>query len=49
MINIIAHESDIKAYISQVLKEDTNILEIVDDQLRMEIIDKIASQAHGMY
>lgn len=48
VITISAHEADIKAYVSQVLSEDANISELVDDQLRIEIISKLSNQAHGM-
>lgn len=48
MVSISAHEADIKAYVSQILREDANISELMDDQLRMEITNKLAIQAQGM-
>jgi hypothetical protein len=48
IVNISAREADIKAYVSQILMEDTNISELMDDQLRMEIMDRLAIQAQGM-
>jgi hypothetical protein len=48
IVSISAHEADIKAYVSQILRGDTNISELVDDQLRIEITNKLAIQAQGM-
>jgi hypothetical protein len=49
VVPISAQEADIKAYVSRMLEEDEDVSELLDDELRTEIIDEVAAQSFGTY
>ena len=49
VVPISAREEDIKTYVSRMLDEDEDVSELLDDELRSKIIEKIAGQSFGMY
>lgn len=49
VVSISAREVDIRAYVSRMLEEDEAVSELLDDEFRTEIIDKVAAQSFGMY
>ena len=49
VVPISARETDIRAYVSRMLEEDDDVSELLDDELRSQIIGEIAAQSSGMY
>jgi hypothetical protein len=49
IVPVSAREADIRAYVSRMLEEDEDVSELLDDELRSEIMDQVAAQSFGMY
>lgn len=47
-IDVEASEADIKHYCSRMITESENATELMDDSLRQQVVDSIASKANGM-